>query len=230
LSDYDPDSEIPYGVHAQEGRTKEHSTIAGTLTAPHEGPEQNSADEAVSEDEEWVSKTTHGIRLGIPLAALLTVVLVAAGFWGGAELEKSRASSSSPAAALAARFRSGAGSGAAGTAGLRFGGALGGSTAAATGTVSVVAGNTLYVLTSTGSLVTVTLTKSTTITRNATATAVDLRPGDTITVQGATSGGSVTATSISATAPGVSSSAGGSGARGAGVPGATSATTTNPGG
>ena len=51
-----------------------------------------------------------------------------------------------------------------------------------------------------------TLTKSTTITRNADATAIDLRPGDTVTVQGATgSGGAVTATSVSATAPGVTS-------------------------
>ncbi len=98
------------------------------------------------------------------------------------------------------------------TGGGGFGGFGGGgfaSSAAATGTISVVDGNTLYVLTATGSLVKVTLTPSTTITRNADATAVDLRPGDTVVVQGTTSpNGNVSATSVAATAPGVSSTAG----------------------
>jgi thiamine monophosphate kinase len=69
----------------------------------------------------------------------------------------------------------------------------------------VVDGKTLYILTSAGSLVKVTLGASTTITRNATTQADGLRPGDTVVVQGATGkSGDVTATSISATAPGAS--------------------------
>ena len=111
-------------------------------------------------------------------------------------------------AGLAARFRSAAGAGATGAAGAaasRFGGLFGGAPPPrTTGTISVVNGDTLYVDdTATGSIVKVTLTKSTTITRNADAAAIDLRPGDTVTVQGATgSSGAVTATSVSATAPG----------------------------
>ena len=173
----------------------------------------------------------------MPVAALLAVVLVAGGFWGGAELQKNQGGSSSSLAGVAARFRSAAGAGATGATGStasRFGG-LFASTAAAAGTISVVDGNTLYVDdTSTGSIVKVTLTKSTTVTRNADAAAIDLRPGDTVTVQGATgSSGAVTATSVSATAPGVSSGFGGFG-RGLGAAGATgtgstgSNTTTTP--
>ena len=70
-------------------------------------------------------------------------------------------------------------------------------------------------LSATGSLVKVTLGPSTTITRNAKAPAVGLRPGDTVIVQGSTGGnGNVTASSVSATAPGVSAAAAASAAAG----------------
>jgi hypothetical protein len=166
----------------------------------------------------------------VPAAALLAVVLVAAGFWGGAALQKNHNGTSTPTslAGVAARIRSAAGAGATGATGTgsRFGGFA--STAATAGTISVVDGDTLYVDdTSTGSVVKVTLTKSTTVTRNADAAAIDLRPGDTVTVQGATgNSGAVTATSVSATAPGVSSGFGGFGGRGGAI-GATGSTGSN---
>jgi len=193
------------------------------------------SDDDGDSDEEWVSQTTHGIRLGVPAAALLALVLVAGGFWVGSALQKSHGGSSSTLAGVAARFRSAAGGvGATGAAtasrfGGLFAGAGAGAAAGTAGTVSVVDGDTLYVLTSTGSLVKVTLTKSTTITRNADAAAIDLRPGDTVTVEGATgSSGAVTATSVSATAPGVSSGFGGFGrGLGAATGGATGATGSN---
>ena len=126
---------------------------------------------------------------------LAAVLLVAAGFWGGATLQKRSGGSGSGGSALASAFaarlaRRGRGDGGHGRdrgdgRGRGFGG-FGGSTAAAIGTVSVVDGNTLYVLSATGSLVKVTLGPSTTITRNAKAPAVGLRPGDTVIVQGAT--------------------------------------------
>ena len=87
-------------------------------------------------------------------------------------------------------------------------------------------------LTSSGALVKVTLDPSTTtITRNASTKANNLRPGDTVVVQGATSAnGDVSATSIAATAPGVSSSrfsAGGfGGGLGSGSGGGSSTSTT----
>jgi hypothetical protein len=168
-----------------------------------------------AEDDEWpVRGPAKGIRLRVPVAALITALLVAAGFWGGAIAEKSHGSSTSNAAsALAGRFR--AGGGAAGGGGFGGGGFAGGAgggagtTSAATGTLSVIDGNTLYVLTSTGSLVKVSLGQSTAVTRNAKAAADALRPGDSVVIQGAAAkNGDVTATSVAATGPGVSAAGG----------------------
>jgi hypothetical protein len=177
-------------------------------------------------DDEWaVRGPARGIRLAVPMAALVAVLLVAAGFWGGATLQKrsggSSSGNSSLASAFAARLRAAGGAtgatGATGAVGAAGFAGFGGSSAAAVGTVSVVDGNTLYVLSATGSLVKVTLGPSTTITRNAKAPAVGLRPGDTVIVQGATGGnGDVTASSVSATAPGVSAGGGFGGGRFAG--------------
>ena len=237
MSDHLPGPESSSSVPLDDGQTEEHPTIAQELATPLDQPGWLAGEDGDDGDEEWVSQTTRGIRLGVPVAALIAVVLIAAGFWGGAELQKNQGGGTSTSlAGLAARFRGAAGAGATGATGSlasRFGGFA--STAAAAGTITVVDGNTLYVNdTSTGSLVKVTLTKSTTITRNADSVAADLRPGDTVTVQGATGDtGAVTATSVSATAPGVSSGFGGFG-RGAGGAGATatpstgSTTTTTP--
>lgn len=225
------------GDHTQDpepdqDQTDEYPTTAGTLTPPAAvvGEPLLDTDDA---GEEWVVRTTRGIRLRTPIAAVLALVLIAAGFWGGAELEKNhRGGSTSAAAGLAARFRSAAGTSTTGTTATSGFGFGGGSSSAATGTISVVDGDTLYVLSATGSLVKVTLTKTTTITRNADTTAVGLRPGDTIVVQGTTSAnGNVAATSLTATAAGVSSTATGfGGGAPTGAPAATSATTTSPGG
>jgi hypothetical protein len=233
MSDRD---EAPGLAHPDEGHTEEYPTIAGTLSAPEEG-----AGEAppVGEDadEEWVVRTTRGIRLAVPVAALLALLLVAAGFWGGAVVEKRHGSSGAGIAGLAARFRAGrtgaAGAtsttsttGTAGAAGFGFGGGGFATSSAATGTISVVDGDTLYILSATGSLVKVTLSPSTTITRDAQATPVGLRPGDTVVVQGTTgAGGNVAASSVTATAPGVSSGGGGFGSRLGGAAGATTTTT-----
>ena len=232
MSDDLPDPRSPGGRPIDDGDPEESATATQTLaTAPDERGWL-----AGDADEEWVSQSTHGIRLGLPAAALIAVVLLAGGFWAGSALQKSHSGGTSTGglAGLAARFRSAAGAGATGAAGTgasRFGGlfAAGAAGAAGTvGTISVLKGDTLYVDdTATGSIVKVTLTKSTTITRNADAAAIDLRPGDTVTVQGATgSDGAVTATSVSATAPGVTSSFGGFGGLGRGLAGAGTGTAT----
>jgi hypothetical protein len=230
MSDHPPDPEDSGRWPLDDGHAEGDPTVTQTLATPPDGPGWLAGDDAGDADEEWVSKRTHGIRLGVPAAALLAVVLVAAGFWGGAALQKNHNGTSTPTslAGVAARIRSAAGAGATGATGTgsRFGGFA--STAATAGTISVVDGDTLYVDdTSTGSVVKVTLTKSTTVTRNADAAAIDLRPGDTVTVQGATgNSGAVTATSVSATAPGVSSGFGGFGGRGGAI-GATGSTGSN---
>jgi hypothetical protein len=213
--DQDPPVAGDASGYPDPGHTEEYPTMVEPAGAPAGQREPSPRTPEADEDDEWLSTgPARGIRLALPLAALLAVVLVAAGFWGGAALEKGRGGGSggggAAGAAFAARFRATRGAGGGGGGGGGF--TLGGSTGGTTGTISVVAGNTLYVLTATGALVKVTLTPSTTITRNASAKPLDLRPGDTVTVQGATGpGGNVAASSISATAPGVSSTAGGLG-------------------
>ena len=232
--------QAPEGSHPAEGHTEEYPTIASGLDAPAETagglPFPEEADDA------WpVRGPARGIRLGVPVAALLAVLLVAAGFWGGALVEKRHGGSSSSGgraggSGFAARFRAAAAAAATGATGATGAGdfpGFGGASSAAAGTISVVDGDTLYVLTTTGALVKVTLNPSTTVTRNAKSQALDLRPGDTVVVQGtAGANGDVAASSISATAPGVSSSGGGFGRGfgGGGSAGGTAATTGGSGG
>jgi hypothetical protein len=167
--------------------------------------------DTTSEPDDWPARgPAKGIRLGWPLAVLLVLLIAGGGIWGGAALQRSQGSTSTSAAsAIASRFAAARGAGT-GTGGTRaFGGA---STAAATGTVTEVKGSTLYVTNASGNLVEVTLTPSTTVTRNAKTTLSGLAPGDTVVVQGPTSkSGTVTAASVAATAQGVTSGFGGFG-------------------
>jgi len=182
--------------------------------------------DADTEVDAWPERpAARGVRLRVPTAVLLALLVAGGAFWGGAALEKSHGSASSGFAGLAARFgRGAAGSAASGSAATTgssatsgsasksttggfggFGGFGGASTAAATGTVTVVEGNTLFVTTSSGSIVKVTVGSTAKVTRNATANAASLKPGDTVVVQGTTSkDGTVTASSVAATEAGVS--------------------------
>ncbi len=72
-----------------------------------------------------------------------------------------------------------------------------------------VIGKTLYVTSTSGSLVKVTLAPSTAITRNSKSTLSNLKVGDSVVVSGVKAGnGQLTASSISATAAGVSAGGG----------------------
>jgi len=167
-----------------------------------------------SEPEDWPARgPAKGIRLAWPLAVLFVLLIAGGGIWGGAALQRSQGTStgtSSIASAFASRFAGTRGSGATGARG--FGG---GTTAAATGTVTEVKGTTLYVTNASGNLVEVTLTPSTTVTRNAKTSLSGLAPGDTVVVQGTTAkNGTVTAASVAATAQGVTAGFGGLGGAG----------------
>jgi hypothetical protein len=154
-------------------------------------------------------------RLVTPASAALTAVLIAAaGFIGGVEVQKGQADSSSATggtgggrAALAAGATAGAAGGAAGARGGfpgRGGGAQGNATI---GSVANKHGSTLYVKDSDGNTVRVKTTSHSKINRTATASAGAIHPGDTVIVQGTKSAnGTITATQINATS---SSAAGG---------------------
>jgi Domain of unknown function (DUF5666) len=171
-----------------------------------------------SEPEEWPQRgPAKGIRVNWLTALLLVILIAGGGIWGGAELQKHQGSNSTTNAlsAIASRFanRGGTGTSRTGTGGA--GGFGGATSAAAAGTVTEIKGSTLYITDSSGNLVEVTLTHSTTVTRNAKTTASALVPGDTVIVEGSkASNGTVTASSVSATAQGVTSGFGAFGGRG----------------
>jgi hypothetical protein len=161
---------------------------------------------AEPDDELWPSRAGRsGIRMRVPTALLVALLVAGISFWGGSMLQKSQGTSASAAGAASsftalrnARTRGGAGG--------VFPGQAGGASGGTSGTVTVIQGNTVWVTAADGSLVKVKLTKTTTVTRNATSTKAALRPGDTVTVQGAAAkNGTVTASSVAATAKGVAS-------------------------
>jgi hypothetical protein len=166
-------------------------------------------DEELLSDETdlWPKRTARsGLRLRVPTAILLALLIAAGAFWGGAAVQQSQGSPTS-ASAFASRFRSAASSLFSSSRARSFFGGAG--APAASGTVTEVKGNTVYVTESSGSLVTVKVGTSTAITRDAAASTSALKLGDTVIVEGSTAkNGTVTATSISASAAGLTSGSG----------------------
>jgi hypothetical protein len=180
-------------------------------------------------------------RLLTPVSGVLVaVLLIAGGFIGGVQVQKHQGGSSSSAGGGAARSgfasafagRAGAGAGGAAAGGAAAGGAAGGAAGAGgggaggagatVGTVANVKGSTLYVTSSDGTTVKVKTNSNSKVTRNASSSAGNVHPGDSVVIQGsAASSGTVTASSITATAKGVSAFGGfgGGGAGGGGAAG-----------
>jgi hypothetical protein len=138
--------------------------------------------------------------------ALVAAALTGAGFLGGVLLEKHQAGSgsSSPlASVLASGGLPNLGGGLpnlGGSGGTTGGGSAGGLTfgRGTIGTVKLVDGNTIYVQGFTGSITKVTTTPATKFQVSAPGTIKDLRPGETLMIQGPKHGsGTVAATSVS---------------------------------
>jgi hypothetical protein len=165
-------------------------------------------------DADWPVKGSQSrIRLR-PLTALLTIALIAvAGIYGGAELEKRHGTSGSTGGTSNAAF-SGRGTGG-------FTGGPGGTTTASrgtSGTVTEVTAKTLYLTSSAGKLIKVSLTSKTTFTRTSATATGGLELGDSATVQGAKNAkGVLVATSVTATAKGVTATFGAPGGFGGGT-------------
>lgn len=172
-------------------------------------------------------------------AALLALLAAAAGFYAGVRVEKSQSgTSTSGLSALASRFSapSGAsGTGARGASGAqaaggfasRFGGA------ATVGTVASVNGKTLYVTESSGDVVRVQLSSTSTITKSESVSAAAVHPGDTVVIRGAKqANGSIVATSVtdSGSGGGLAGLFGGGGFGGAGAGSSSSSSSGSVGG
>jgi hypothetical protein len=165
-------------------------------------------------DAAWPAQA-HASRIRMrPLTALLVVALIAvAGVYLGSELQGRQGSSSN--SGTASGF---SGGGAASAFGNRGGAASSGGTTS--GTVTEVGAKTLYLTSSTGTLIKVQLTAKTTFTRTASSAKGGLALGDTAIVRGTkNAAGVLVATSVIATQKGVTSTfgaAGGFGGAGAG--------------
>ncbi|GIJ53318.1 hypothetical protein [Virgisporangium aurantiacum] len=142
--------------------------------------------------------------------ALLALVIAVAGFVGGAQVQKqygtpAAASTGSPAGANAAggqypgagQFPGGGAARASGAPGGGTGQQGGGRAGAITGTVKLVDGNTVYIETPDGQTITVKTSDQTTVL--APGKLSDLTAGATVSVQGQTTDGTVTATTVTRT-------------------------------
>jgi hypothetical protein len=173
-------------------------------------------------DDDWsTAKVRSGIRLQTFTAVLLGLLVLGGGFWGGVVAEKHHSGSSSATSslsALASRFAAARGGTAGGTTGgtatipgaSGFGGAA---ASAASGIVTGVQGDILYVTdATTGNLIKVVVGPSVTVTRNAKSSLTGLQTGDTVVVQGTkAANGNVTATAVRATGAGVTAAGAGRG-------------------
>jgi hypothetical protein len=125
----------------------------------------------------------------LPVASLAALALAAAGFYGGAQVEKGQGGSASSAVSARAAGGAAGGPAAGGTS----------ATSATTGTVKSTNNGTLTITTSDGKAVKVEPTADATVTRNATSDATEVHPGDTVVIEGKTaSNGTVTATRVTA--------------------------------
>jgi hypothetical protein len=147
-------------------------------------------------------------RINIATTGLVALALVAAAFYAGVKVEKTHAKSST-AGGLAAAFGRLAATGAA-TSGTRGAGsgAFGGIGAGVTiGTVKLIDGKNVYVTTTSGAITKVIVGSGSKVTVTKSGKASDLKPGDSVVVQGAASkDGSITATSLSDSGTGSSGS------------------------
>ena len=133
---------------------------------------------------------------------LVALVIGVAGFVAGAQVQKSYGTAPAGAAprnnfptALPSGFTGFGNRGNGGNAGTGTGGAAGGR--GITGTVKLVDGTTVYVVEADGTVVTVKTSGTTTV--SVPGALGDLKPGQTVSVQGENSDNTVTATSITRT-------------------------------
>ncbi|QEC47438.1 hypothetical protein FSW04_07495 [Baekduia soli] len=152
--------------------------------------------------------------------ALAAVVLVAAGFIAGVQVQKGQESSASGApSGLRAFAAPGAGQGRQGAVpGTQAAGGDAGATPTV-GTVANTRGSTLYVVTNAGTTIRVRPQKGSTVTRTTKSHASAVHPGDTVIVRGTTAAdGTLKATSVTATAANAGSGLGALFGTGGGTP------------
>jgi hypothetical protein len=195
----DPSGVPTVDVLGDAGRTGAGDGLASSMGATDSGgaPDGLRGELAAAAGRPWRNKWT---------MYLAAAVLLLAGFITGVQVQKSYGASGS-AGGFAASGRAGRGGGGfggfpGGAAGLPSGapGAVGGRARSTTGTVKLVDGSTIYVQTADGTVVTVRTDAGTAIQIAKRGALTDLKAGDTVTVDGSNSGGTVTATTVTSQA------------------------------
>ena len=163
------------------------------------------------DDAELTAVLTRRPRAKLPSLTLVlaAIVVASAGFLGGALVGKHYGTSGTGNLAAAFRglaaARAGASSSASPGTGSRSGfpgggGGLFGSGNATIGSIKLIDGSTIYVQTTAGDIVQVATSAATKVTVSSTVPVKDLKPGETVIVEGSkNSSGAVAATSISQT-------------------------------
>ena len=166
------------------------------------------------DDAELTAVLTRRPRAKLPSLTLVlaAIVVASAGFLGGALVGKHYGTSGTGNLAAAFRglaaARAGASSSASPGTGSRSGfpgggGGLFGSGNATIGSIKLIDGSTIYVQTTAGDIVQVATSAATKVTVSSTVPVKDLRPGETVIVEGSkNSSGAIAATSISQTSLG----------------------------
>jgi hypothetical protein len=176
----------------------------------------------LDDGEELTAVLTRRPRVKLPSVTLILAVIVVAGagFLGGALVGKHYGSSSTGGLAaafgrLAASASASASTGARTGTGTRSGfagggGGLFGSGNATIGSIKLIDGSTVYVQTTAGDIVQVATSSATKVTVSSTVPVKDLKPGETVIVEGSkNSSGAIAATSISQTSAGLGGGFGG---------------------
>jgi len=170
-----------------EPERDEANLLAATAPVPTVQPDLS--------DDLWPSAPPKGVRVRVPSLLLAGLAVAGLGFAGGAFTYKHQHPVAVSTTAGAATPGAGAGGLGAGQGqgqgqrgqGRTGGGAGGGGAPAGAtfGTVKTVDGATIYVTDQDGNLVKVTLPDGTTVNATRPGTAADVRPGDTVVIQGA---------------------------------------------
>jgi hypothetical protein len=179
----------------------------------------------LDDGEELTAVLTRRPRVRLPSVTLILAVIVVAGagFLGGALVGKHYGGSSSGSLAAAfGRLAAGASASASASPGAstgsgtragfpgRSGGGLFGGGNATIGSIKLIDGSTVYVQTTAGDIVQVATSSATKVTVSSTVPVKDLKPGETVIVEGTkNSSGAIAATSISQTSAGLGGGFGG---------------------
>jgi hypothetical protein len=162
-----------------------------------------------SERQPHQSKTRRSFHW--PTVVLVLALVATAGFLAGVQVQKRQGgSTTSVAAGAQGGTRTGTQNGRTGGAGANAAGGAG----ATVGQVKVIDGTTMYVLDRDGNTVRVSTSPSARVSKTVDGTMLDVRPGDTVIVQGTKAAdGSVDASSVTLGGAGIFGGGGGRGGR-----------------